>query len=243
MPESLQIGPLLLDGIVLAYVLSGAAAYAVISFCLRKEAADAHRIKDIVLTAMIIVVIFWKFGLLLTQPALMIETPALLILMSGSWREVVIGLLIATGYVVFQLYRHKIAWRLAADMLALGLLAFMGMKHLLITEIGLPTSLPWGISPGDIVQQYHPVGIYRAIGLFTVLLWIGLRPLRAGSGMATAAALLGLGAVQLAASLLKAQESIWIFLSIEQWGAILLIVAGYIWSHRGILKQERSEVE
>jgi prolipoprotein diacylglyceryltransferase len=182
MPEVVQIGPLQLQGQLVALLLA-----CVLGFWLMRrvvgqwnraepEALDTDRgagkgLDDLILNSVLIVFFTWRLGSLLTQPSLLWESPLKLLLTAGSKMEIVVGIVLAYIYLTYQVRKHGIAWRVLLDMLAIGAASAMFLYTALTPSFGLPTLLPWGIGVEGTVSRFHPHHAYLAILLVPLLVW------------------------------------------------------------------------
>ncbi|MFD0696836.1 hypothetical protein ACFQZT_22475 [Paenibacillus sp. GCM10027628] len=173
MPDVLRLGPLQLQGQLLTLLLACIVGYWLTRRLVRKLKSDrgvAYPIDDVVFNGGVIILLFWKFGVILTQPSLLWKQPGKLLLVSGSSAELLTGLLVALIYALFQLRKHQIPIFLLLDVLACGLTGAVLLYASLVQEYGSPTSLPWGIGAQGTTGRFHPY--YQYFALLLVPLWI-----------------------------------------------------------------------
>jgi hypothetical protein len=239
MPDAFHFGPLYLNGAVLAHILAGIIAWLVIRWWTKKQ--HVFLSLDVLLNAMLIIVLFWKFGWVLSRLDVIWESPMNLILLTGSAREVWIGVAIAVVYASIAVIRQRIPWRLMLDLMVLLILAYIMVKSALSVEYGRVTSMPWGWSPLYEGLSYHPVHWYRAIAVGLLLLWLRLRAWKPGHGHYAAKGLLFYGMIKLALSFFDRETALMLYLTFDQIIAVLTILLGYVMNHRSIIRQEGSD--
>lgn len=197
MNDILQLGPFVLNKSLLVLIASLVCGWGAIRLRLRVFGEAAAPALELMLNAALIVLLFWKFGHALFAPSLIWQRPMSLLLMSGAAREVGIGLLAATAFIMYRTRKMRLPIRLLLDLLAYGATAALAAYSLLRWRYGSITDLPWGISDGYGYEQFHPLNIYMFIvsGLVGFRLWRKAEVGEAASGriFQEAAILLGIG--------------------------------------------------
>lgn len=241
MPDVVQIGPLQLQGKLIALLLA-----CVLGFWLMRRAvrqwnrvepevptADQVAVKgmdDLILNAVLIVFFTWRLGSLLTQPSLLWESPMKLLLTAGSNMEIVVGIVLAYIYLTYQVRKHGIAWRVLLDMLAIGAASAMFLYVALTPVFGLPTLLPWGIGVEGTVSRFHPQHAYLAILLVPILVWQQLWTARSitvlGTGKLLKYTLFYGGAAGMIASYFALAEPTAVYLTHGQLLNLLMLIIG-----------------
>jgi prolipoprotein diacylglyceryltransferase len=232
MPDVLQIGPLQLQGRLLALLLACVVGLWLIRRQVRQSQDEIKLpIDDIIFNAAIIVVLTWKFGIVLTQPSILWTQPTKLLMISGSNTEMMFGLLFALIYGFFQLRKRRIPLILFLDVLASGLTVSFFLYIALIPEYGLPTTLPWGIGVEGTVSRFHPYHMYLALLLVPFLIWqqfIQPRAKTLGSGKLLKYSMLYVGAAGMLASFFADPGRAVVYLSWHQLIFLFMLVIGML---------------
>jgi hypothetical protein len=239
MPETIAIGPLLMNGSVLARIAAGIGAWLIVRRWANKHGYGA--VSEILGNLFFIVVIFWRFGWIIFDPSVIREAPQTLLVMSGSTREVWIGLIVGSVYAANASRRRGIPRRVWLDAGVLAGLCYAAIQSALDVEYGRVTSMPWGLRPAIDGFRYHPVHLYRAALLAAAIFWLLRRPWRPGFGHYAAGGVLYYGVAVLAVSFFDREAPLLFMLTYDQIIAVTAILIGYAWSSRRILNKEGSE--
>ncbi|CAN7194376.1 hypothetical protein LJR153_000501 [Paenibacillus sp. LjRoot153] len=247
MPEVVSIGPLQLQGQLIALLLACVFGFWLMRRVLRQwnqaelevpEGAEVPNdarvavkgLDDLILNGVLIVFFTWRLGGLLTQPSLLWESPMKLLLTAGSKMEIVVGIVLAYIYLSYQVRKHGIAWRVLLDMLAIGAASAVFLYAALTPVFGLPTLLPWGIGVEGTVSRFHPHHAYLAILLLPLLVWQQLWTARSttvlGSGKLLKDTLFYGGAAGMVASYFALSEPTAVYLTLEQLMNLLMLIIG-----------------
>jgi len=223
MPDIVSIGPLRVDGNLLAVMLAVAAGLLALSLWIRRSSeARKGPWVDVLLTMALIAIIGWKLGFVISDPSIVWERPSALLIMRGGKTELLIGLGAALIYLLQLLLRRKLV-----------LLQFMAM---------LPFALLPGIIVWSILSQF-PYGWPYALAWILVYTWLwrwseGDESDEADSGeYAFSLFLQGIGFGGLAASLFASYPlgylpELTLGLTNGQWLWILMAVVGVLWPSR-----------
>ncbi|NEW08050.1 hypothetical protein GK047_18785 [Paenibacillus sp. SYP-B3998] len=232
MPDVLQIGPLQLEGHHLALLLAcSVGLWLVRRQVLRLQDGNKLPITDIIFNGAMIVVLTWKLGVVFTQPSMLWTQPAKILFVSGSGIEVLLGLLIAIGYGWFQIRKLRIPAILMLDVLACGVTAAFLLYNALISDNGLPTTLPWGIGAEGTTSRFHPYPMYLAVLLVPLFLWQQFTQLQLhapGSGRLFKYSLFHVGAAGMIASFFAQPASTVVFLSWPQLLFLFMLFIGML---------------
>lgn len=241
MPEVVQIGPLQLQGQLVALLLACVLGFWLMRRVVRQwnrvdlEGHDTDRgavkgMDDLILNSVLIVFFTWRLGSLLTQPSLLWESPMKLLLTAGSRMEIVVGIVLAYIYLTYQVRKHGIAWRVLLDMLAIGAASGMFLYAALTPSFGLPTQLPWGIGVEGTVSRFHPHHAYLSILLVPLLVWQQVWTTRSttvlGTGKLLKITLFYGGAAGMVASFFALAEPTALYLTPEQLLNLLMLIIG-----------------
>jgi prolipoprotein diacylglyceryltransferase len=241
MPEVVQIGPLQLQGQLVALLLACVLGFWLMRRVVRQwnrgelEVPDTDRgavkgLDDLILNSVLIVFFTWRLGSLLTQPSLLWESPMKLLMTAGSKMEIVVGIVLAYIYLTYQVRKHGIAWRVLLDMLAIGTASAMFLYAALTPSFGLPTLLPWGIGVEGTVSRFHPHHAYLAILLVPLLVWQQLLTARStmvlGTSKLLKITLFYGGAAGMVASFFALAEPTALYLTPGQLLNLLMLIIG-----------------
>ncbi len=200
-------------GIILAYIL------------FRNKDRDAV---SILLNMLIITLLFWRFGACFFNPESFIKHPNLFLQSYGSQREVRTGILAAVIYLIYKNHRTPLKPNILMDIAFLSLLVIFLVKNLFITQYGIRTSLPWGISLSDPTYAYHPVNTYRLLLIAFMLMFLWRKRFVIGEGKITMSVLFIWGFGNMAISNLEPHQISFLFLSSLQWIYFMCMVLGAI---------------
>ncbi|BFT69012.1 prolipoprotein diacylglyceryl transferase family protein [Paenibacillus sp. P36] len=236
MPDVFQLGPLQLQGKLVAVLLACAIGLWLIRRAARQvrsgeEASMTKSMDDIVFAGAIIVLIAWKLGIIFTQPSILWTSPLKLLMVVGSSTEIMLGLLLAAVYMYVQIRKQRIPLYVFLDILATGLTAAVFVYCALIPGYGLPTTWPWGIRVEGTISRFHPFHAYVSLLLLPLLIWqIGYeeRRNRFGSGILLKYSLMYGGAVGMFASFFAAEKPELLYLSLAQLIFLFMIVVGML---------------
>lgn len=241
MPDVVQIGPLQLQGKLVALLLACLLGYWLMRRAaqqLRREdptepptadRSDVKGVEDLILNGVLIVFFTWRLGRLLTEPSLLWTSPMKLLLTAGSNMEIVVGLVLAFVYLSYQVRKKNMAWRPLLDIFAIGAASAVFLYTALTPTFGLPTTLPWGIGVEGTVSRFHPDHAYLAILLLPLILWQQLWAARSttiGQGKLLKYTLFYGGIAGMIASYFALLESTLVYLSPQQLLFLLMIVIG-----------------
>lgn len=238
MPDILQIGPLQLQGRLVALLIACALGFWFIRRVTQRldkdtpsESVLSKPIEDLIFNGAIIVFMTWRLGIIVTQPSLLWTNPLKLLLVSGSSTEIALGLLVACIYMYIQMHKHRIPLFLVLDVLTIGVTAAACLFYALIPAYGLPTTLPWGIGYEDTVTRFHPSHAYAALLLVPVFIWqhrVETRKKSLGQGVLFKYSLLFGGMSGMIASFFAADETTLLYLSLPQAGFLFMLVIGML---------------
>lgn len=236
MPDVFQLGPLQLQGKLVAMLLAGALGLWLIRRAARQlgrreENPATKSIDDIVFVGAIIVLLTWKLGVIITQPSLLWTSPLKLLMVVGSSTEIVLGLLLACMYMYVQIRKQRIPLYVFLDVFVTGLTAAVFVYCALIPAYGLPTTWPWGIGVEGTISRFQPYRAYFSLLLVPLLIWqIGYegRRNRFGSGILLKYSLIYGGAAGMLASFFAAAKPEVLYLSLAQLIFLFMLVVGML---------------
>lgn len=236
MPDVFQLGPLQLQGKLVALLLACAVGLWLIrraarQWGSREETSMTKPLDDIVFVGAIIVLLTWKFGVIFTQPSLLWTSPLKLLMVVGSGTEIVLGVLLAFVYMYVQIRKQRIPLYVFLDIFVTGLAAGIFIYCALVPAYGLPTTWPWGISVKGTISRFHPYNAYISLLLVPLLIWqVGYegRRNRFGSGILLKYSLMYGGAAGMLASFFAATKPELLYLSIAQLIFLFMLVVGML---------------
>lgn len=223
MPEAISIGPFLVQTSWLIVAGAGLVSYFIIVWMAKRSTSQAKQIADIYFNGVLIVAITWKFGSLLFNPSIIIDSPLNLIYVMGTQKHVWLGIAIASLYAYWQTKRKQISFKSFLDLFPFGFLPFLFFSQLLIAQYGMQTDLPWGISLSDPEISYHPINLYSALIALVIFSLLWKKRKEIGSGHCFTSFLLFYGIGKLIVSYFQQPDLFIIGLTRDQ-----LIYFGYI---------------
>jgi hypothetical protein len=239
MPESISLGPLLMNGGVLARIIAGLGAWLIVRrWAIKRGCGETA---DVLANVLLTTAVFWRFGWIFYDPGVIRESPRALLLMSGSAREAWTGLLLGAVYAAIACRRRGIPWGLRLDAVVLAGLCYVAIQSALTVEYGRITSMPWGLQPVDGGLRYHPVHLYRAALLGAAVYGLMRRDWPPGSGRYAAGGVLAYGLAGLAASFFDREAPLALLLTYDQIMAVLAVLLGYVGLSLSILKKVGNE--
>lgn len=121
MPDVLSVGPLSVSGLVVMAALSGIAGMlALYAWVKQAQEQRGGPWLELLFTAVPIIVLCWKFGILWRDPALLWERPGVVLMMTGGGLEAAAGCVLALVYWFAAAKKRGLPLWLAADVLAAG---------------------------------------------------------------------------------------------------------------------------
>jgi prolipoprotein diacylglyceryltransferase len=234
-PDTLQIGPIHVQTELLALLIGFVVGIGLIRARLKRSVgAEYGDIPDILLNCGLIVLLFWKLGVVLTSPLMILQDPLKLLFITGSTTEILLGICAALFFGIWQLRKKSISIYTALDVISIGAVTAAVIYYALVSEFGRQTELPWGIGVEGTLTRFHPVHAYFSILL--IPLWFRLfRSYHLpGTGQAFKATLLYFGIAGMLVSILDDTDPSWLYISYAQIIFILMMVLGWLLPNRNI---------
>ncbi|AQR78302.1 hypothetical protein ABNB59_13145 [Paenibacillus larvae] len=163
-----SIGPFQLKAELIISLISAAAGLAAIKIVHRKSGWHSAPVTDLVFNGLVIIFLFWKFGHVLSDPSLLWENSSLVVLASGTGKDIILGTLVAILYISAQAGKTSLDGATWLDFLAYGLTAGGSMYFILHQEPSFVFAWPWETDSAAFSQ---PVSLYMGI----LLVLLGLR--------------------------------------------------------------------
>ncbi|ARF67959.1 hypothetical protein B7C51_09160 [Paenibacillus larvae subsp. pulvifaciens] len=146
-----SIGPFQLKAELIISLISAAAGLAAIKIVHRKSGWHSAPVTDLVFNGLVIIFLFWKFGHVLSDPSLLWENSSLVVLASGTGKDIILGTLVAILYISAQAGKTSLDGATWLDFLAYGLTA--GGACILFCIRSLPSFLH---GHGKRIQRHFP---------------------------------------------------------------------------------------
>jgi hypothetical protein len=237
MPETLPIGPFMINAAILVYIVATAAGFIVMKLILQRTGNAPKPVLDLLLSYILIVVLFWKFGALLLMPSILWERPFQILLITGTWIEISMGAAAALIYTFYRLKKMEISWMILFDLLPFGILTGVAGYSIFFWNYGMPTQMPWGITLSDPDYQYHPINVYTLILSTAIFVWLWRRLNVFGRGKILQDFLIFCGIGLWLISFFKVFPVYSLYLNLEQTIYVGMIALGVVFPY--ILKRER----
>jgi hypothetical protein len=124
MPGEMHWGPFTIQWSLLSWALALTAGYILMQWRLRRNPVETmnNELLTVIGNALIIFVIVWKFGAVISDIRLIWTRPLGIILYSGGKQETYYGMVAATVAVLYSLRKRSISIRPLADLLPWGIL-------------------------------------------------------------------------------------------------------------------------
>jgi hypothetical protein len=182
-PDLLQIGPFIIP---VPFFLLGAIGLlsSYLIFLKSKELQVSFQLwRDSILNALISFALVWKFSFLLLDPMSLFYDFRKMLISDGGTLGIFLGL-ISSLYITYRhLQKSSFSIFIFIDLTAYWLLISCTIYWFIQRDYGLPTTLSWGISYPDSIQKYHPITLYKALLLSTLLLYtVFIKKLPFGKG-------------------------------------------------------------
>lgn len=143
-------------------------------------------------------------------------------------KHIVIGSLIASGYVVWKSKKADFSIRVLLDILPFGIVSILILYSLFHSQFGTRTTMPWGMRIYDSKFLYHPIYIYEIIIAIFMLGWLWKQKDVLGSGKYISYFLIAEGIVHIFISLISEQIPFLLGLSLQQLFIFIVISTGIV---------------
>lgn len=242
MPEVMNLGPFLIQVSWLLIAAGALMGYQIMKQLLKRTDYNSEKVLDIVVSSLLITALVWKLGPILTNPSLVWNNPSSLLFVTGSTKHMLVGAVIAGGYIYYKMKKANVPLSVLLDVLPYGWLAVLLIYNLFTWQFGFRTTMPWGISIASPEMKYHPVNYYTA-GML-ILIYIGLwrKAFRIGERQIFRYFLMLYGAGQMLVSYYQPQTVEYLGVSGSQLFYLALIVIGGLTTLNGV-KTDRTGSE
>ncbi|MDM5154302.1 diacylglyceryl transferase [Bacillus sp. DX1.1] len=195
---------------------------------LKKQCIPHETMMDVVTNGFMIIVVTWKFAPAILNPGWTIQSPLQALLTAGDVKHIVIGSLIASGYVVWKSKKADFSIRVLLDILPFGIVSILILYSLFHSQFGTRTTMPWGMRIYDSKFLYHPIYIYEIIIAIFMLGWLWKQKDVLGSGKYISYFLIAEGIVHIFISLISEQIPFLLGLSLQQLFIFIVISTGIV---------------
>ncbi|HDR8183205.1 TPA: prolipoprotein diacylglyceryl transferase [Bacillus thuringiensis] len=183
---------------------------------MKKQSVPYEKMMDAVTNAFFIIVFIWKFAPAILNPVWAIRSPLQALLAVGSVQHIVVGCIIASLYIVWRSKKEQFSLRILLDTLPYGLCMSLIFYFLFHQEVGVQTTLPWGMKIYESKFLYHPIFAYEIIFALCIIGLLWMKDERLGNGKNISVFLIVEGLAHIIISLVSEQSSFLFGLSAQQ---------------------------
>ncbi|ETT79533.1 MULTISPECIES: prolipoprotein diacylglyceryl transferase family protein [Bacillus] len=187
-----------------------------------------EKMMDAVTNAFLIIVFVWKFAPAILNPVWAFGAPVQAILAIGSMQHIVVGCVIASVYIVWKSKKEQFLLRILLDVLPFGLCVCIIFYFLFHHEVGVQTTLPWGMNIYESKFLYHPIFVYEIILALCIMGLLWMKNERLGNGKNISIFLIVEGFAHIIISLVSEQNSVLFGLSAQQIMSFCIISLGIL---------------
>ena len=195
---------------------------------MKNESVPYEKMMDAVTNAFLIIVFVWKFAPAILNPVWAIRSPLQALLAIGSTKHIVVGCIIASVYIVWKSKKEQFSLRILLDVLPFGLCVCIIFYFLFHHEVGVQTTLPWGMNIYESKFLYHPIFVYEIILAFCIMGLLWMKNERLGNGKNISIFLIVEGFAHIIISLVSEQNSVLFGLSAQQIMSFCIISLGIL---------------
>lgn len=228
MPNDFHVGPFNLQWSMLSWIVCILAGYGFISFYLRGNKARREDITSVIGTGLLVFLLVWKFGVILSDFSILWKHPLGLFMYSGGQQEMYFGCIVAVIVVFYSMRNRNFSIQVLGDLIPMGMLSSVMAYQLMGWRFGGVTSLPWGIKMDNGSSlHFHPLNVYVLLAAIVCLVILLRSQVELGSGMMLSRFAIFFGIGMLFITLFAASKvSEGAILSTEQVGYALLVIFG-----------------
>ncbi|PGU12567.1 diacylglyceryl transferase [Bacillus cereus] len=195
---------------------------------MRHQNVSYEKMMDVVTNAFLIIVFVWKFAPAILNPIWALGSPVQALLAVGSMQHIVVGCVIASVYIVLKSKKEQFPLRILLDVLPFGLCMSIIFYFLFHHEVGVQTTLPWGMNIYESKFLYHPIFVYEIILALCIMGLLWMKNERLGNGKNISIFLIVEGFAQIIISLVSEQNSVQFGLSAQQIMSFCIISLGIL---------------
>lgn len=183
---------------------------------MKKQSVPYEKMMDAVTNAFLIIVFVWKFAPAILNPVWAIRSPMQALLAVGSMQHIVVGCILTIVYIVWRSKKEQFSLRILLDTLPYGLCMSLIFYFLFHQEVGVQTTLPWGMKIYESKFLYHPIFAYEIILALCIMGLLWMKDERLGNGKNLSVFLIVEGLAHIIISLVSEQNSVLFGLSVQQ---------------------------
>ncbi|CAM3960757.1 prolipoprotein diacylglyceryl transferase family protein [Bacillus sp. GX] len=195
---------------------------------MKNESVPYEKMMDAVTNAFLIIVFVWKFAPAFLNPVWAFRSPLQALLAIGSMKHMIAGCVIASAYIVWKSKKEQFSLPILLDVLPIGLCMSIIFYFLFHHQIGVQTTLPWGVKIYESKFLYHPIFVYEIILSLCILGLLWLKNERLGNGKNISVFLIVEGVAHIIISLISEQHSVLFGLSVQQIMSFFIISLGIL---------------
>ncbi|HIE6632415.1 prolipoprotein diacylglyceryl transferase family protein [Bacillus luti] len=187
-----------------------------------------EKMMDVLTNAFLIIVFVWKFAPAILNPVWAFGAPLQALLAVGSMQHIIVGCVIASIYIVWKSKKERFSLRVLLDALPFGFCMSAVFYFLFHQQLGVQTTLPWGVKIYESKFLYHPIFIYEIILALCIISWLWLKNERLGNGKNISTFFIFEGIAHIMISLISEQNAVLFGLSIQQIMSFVVISLGIL---------------
>ncbi|MBO1578571.1 prolipoprotein diacylglyceryl transferase family protein [Bacillus sp. XF8] len=183
---------------------------------MKSQGIPYERIMDAVTNGVFIIVLTWKFMPTILNPGWAFQSPWQALLAVGSAQHIIIGCLIASGYVIWRRKKVNFSLFVLLDALPFGIGSMIIFYFLFHQHVGVSTTMPWGMKLYDSKFSYHPIYMYEIMIAICIMGWLWIKNERLGTRKYMSYFLIVEGIAHIFISLISEQVPLLFGLSMQQ---------------------------
>ncbi|GAB6418379.1 prolipoprotein diacylglyceryl transferase [Bacillus luti] len=193
-----------------------------------RQTISYEKMMDVLTNAFLIIVFVWKFAPAILNPVWAFGAPLQALLAVGSMQHIIVGCVIASIYIVWKSKKERFSLRVLLDALPFGFCMSAVFYFLFHQQLGVQTTLPWGVKIYESKFLYHPIFIYEIILALCIISWLWLKNERLGNGKNISTFFIFEGIAHIMISLISEQNAVLFGLSIQQIMSFVVISLGIL---------------
>ncbi|SDZ14448.1 hypothetical protein SAMN04488156_10750 [Bacillus sp. 166amftsu] len=195
---------------------------------MKSQGIPYEGIMDTVTNGFFIIALTWKFMPTILNPGWAFQSPWQALLAVGSTQHIIMGCLIASGYVVWRSKKANFSLLVLLDALPFGIGSMIISYFLFHQYVGINTTMPWGMKVYDSKFFYHPIYMYEIMIAICLMGWLWLKNEKLGTRKYMSYFLLVEGIAHIFISLIIEQVPLLFGLSVQQLLIFIAISIGII---------------
>lgn len=192
------------------------------------QTVSYEKMMDAVTNAFLIIVFVWKFAPAILNPVWAFGSPLQAILAVGSMQHIIVGCVIASIYIIWKSKKDQFSLRVLFDALPFGFCMGIIFYFLFHREVGVQTTLPWGMKIYESKFLYQPIFIYEIILALCIMGLLWVKNERLGNGKNISVFLIFEGIAHIMMSFISEQNAVLFGLSIQPIMSFVVISFGIL---------------